>query len=672
MHPRRLLAACLLATAVAATLRAQERDTTRATTRDTTRGHAVRLSPIVVTGAAVPLRARDVGFAFTVIEAGELSTTRPLYAADVLRDQPGAFIDEAAGPGGPTIVRLRGGEEVFTQILMDGVQVNQEGGFFDFLGFPLTNVERIEIARGPQSALYGSSAVSGVVQLITRRGEPGPPRVTFATEGGGSTEHGGTFRGNATASGGSESLRYSLGGGASYSRGIYALPHDTWTRDASLRLDATPGPRWDLSGTFRWVDVETKLPVRDPGATRVPLDPNARDDRDRFVASAGASLRATPSWTHSLTTSLYHEAFLFEDQFDDVASMGPFPFFVFDASFRFIADFSRYTADYVGSHRLAPGGALDALTVTYGARFEREDLAQRITGDFEDNISFGRNSGALFGEVQAALARRVSLLAGVRLERFEGLPAEVTPRVSAVVEAVPDVVFLRGAAGRAYKAPNLQEQFVDNPFIASNPDLEPETSTSWELGAEVRPANGTVSIAAAYFRQQYRNLIRTVADEASSKQINRNLGAARAQGVEWAVRLRGADTWAVGADGAWIVTDVLDNAGLSPAAFPLDSVLPFRPAVTAGAFIEVRPSGRVTARLRVRAIGSQVVLSERFSGSREHISPYAILGLNLDVGASARLGFYARLDNLFDTTYQTAFDRRGIPRTVAVGVRVHN
>lgn len=671
MHPVRFAAVITLVLTTPAP--GQERDTTTVAPPDSAPRAAAQLSPVVVTATTVPLRASEIGFAVTLIDADELATTRPLYAADALRDRPGSFIDEAAGPGGPTIVRLRGGEEVFTQILMDGVQINQSGGFFDFQGFTLTNVERVEVARGPQSALFGSSAMAGVVQFITQAGARGAPRFTFSGEGGGAQEHGGTFRATTTVRGGSERLHYSLGGGATYTRGIYALPNDTWTRDVSLRLDATPDPRWELAGTFRFVGIDTKLPVRDAGATRVPLDPNARDERDRIIASASASFHATPQWTHRLTTSVYREHFLFEDTFDDVASEGPFPFFVFDASFIFKSVLWRNVVEYVGAHRLRPGGALEGLTIAYGARWEREDLTDRTGGDFgEGELPLDRHSSALFAEAQASFASRVSLLTGLRLEKFQGLATEFTPRASVVVEAVPDVLFLRGAAGRAYKAPNLQQQFLDNPFIVSNPDLEPETSTSWEAGAELRPAGAAVSVGIGYFRQHYRNLIRTVADTASTKQINRNLGAARSQGVEWEVRFRPDDRWTLGAGGVWIVTDIVDNAGLSSAEFPVDSALPFRPALVGGAFVEARPTRRVTARARVQLVGTQIVLSERFSGSREEIDPYALVGLNVDVGLTDRVGFYVRVDNLLDTDYETAFDRRGIPRTVAVGVRVNN
>ena len=151
-----LISAVLLAPFLAVPpVAAQQRDTTTAVGDSTDVPLPTDvLAAITVTGVLNPAPRNRLGFALSVITPQNLLAEPRLYAADALRLLPGAFIDEANGPGGPTIIRLRGGEEVFTQILMDGVQLNENGGFFDFLGYTLTNVDRIEVARGPQSAIY--------------------------------------------------------------------------------------------------------------------------------------------------------------------------------------------------------------------------------------------------------------------------------------------------------------------------------------------------------------------------------------------------------------------------------------------------------------------------------------------------------------------------------------
>ncbi|MCH7565469.1 MAG: TonB-dependent receptor, partial [Gemmatimonadetes bacterium] len=338
----------ILLVASVAVVSGQSADSVGTQEADTTR--ALPLPPLVVTGTKVPIRANKVGFRISVLRAEELEARRLAYAFDGLRELAGSYIDEAAGPGGPAIVRLRGGDEVFTQILLDGVQMNENGGFFDFQGLVLSNLDRVEVAKGPQSALYGSSAVSGVVQFLTPRGVPGTARLGFLAEGGDASGNGGSFKSSFDASGGSEAFQYSTGAGLAFNRGIYALAHDTWSGDVSLRGDLVTNDELEWTGQFRFVRYEGNLPVRDPGATRVPLDPNARNARSRIVSSVGARFEPSAAWSHELKGTLYWESFLFSDRFDDVMLADGDPF-VFDASFDFDTSLRRPGLEYAATYR---------------------------------------------------------------------------------------------------------------------------------------------------------------------------------------------------------------------------------------------------------------------------------------------------------------------------------
>ena len=641
---------------------AQVRDTTAV---DTTR---VNLAPIVVTAARVPVRSDRLGFTMSVLDAEALRLRRPASAAEALRGLGGTFIDEANGPGGPAIVRLRGGEEVFTQILIDGVPINQNGGFFDLLGFAPGNLERIEVVRGPQSALYGSSAVSGVVQFLTRRGMVGPPRMFVSGEGSGSTTNGGGYRGHFEVAGGSPAVRYSAGAGWTYNRGIFDLPNDAKTRDASVRLDAQASTRLELTGVFRFTGVDAKLPVRDPGATRVPLDPTAQNGRDRTIASATAKFAQTPQLHHQIRASHYREDFVYDDVRDGLPE--GLPVFVFDATFRLDSRLRRSAIEYAGDYRA--GGALsDDVIVSWGARFEHEALDDTTSGDFTGKVDLERGSTAGFAELLVRPSPWLDLLAGARIEKYDGLDAAVTPRASAVVRIVPARFSLRFATGRAYKAPNLQDQYADNPFIVGNPDLEPETSTSFEAGVDLSSADGRVAGSITVFHQRFEDLIRTVPFD-ETRQQNRNLGASRSRGIEWRVTVQPSAMWAVGIDGTWLRTRIDDASGLSPDAFPVGDELPFRPRAVAGAWLQIEPLRNVTARVRASHVGEQTVLSERFGGDRVRLDGYTLAGLLLDWSVNADWSLYGRIDNLFDASYETAFDRRGLPATAAIGFRWQN
>jgi outer membrane cobalamin receptor len=661
----------------AASVSAQVRDTTRTTALDSTR--AVPLAPIVVTAIHVPVRADRLGFAVSVLDAATIRRDRPANAVDALRSVQGVFVEEAAGPGGPTIVRLRGGEEVFTRILVDGVPINQNGGFFDFQGLSFGNLDRIEVARGPQSAVHGSSAVSGVVNFLTRAGQPGEPQLAASVGGSAASGDGGGYRARSEMWGGSNRVRYSTGVGYSYDRGFFDKPHDTRSTEASLRLDAAVSDRVDLTGTLRFAGVDAMLPVRDPGATRAPLDPNARSERNRLISSLVSRVHQGRV-DHSLRGTLYRESFVYDDRFDGVTEEQQYPFFIFDANFRLDSRLLRTGLEYTGSFRTGAEGS--DVAVTWGGLVEHEDLEDATSGDFPASMQqLDRSSIAGFGELLVTPTPWLDLLAGARVERYEGLSSVVTPRASAVIDLMPlfgstadsRLLSLRFAAGRAYKAPNLQDQFLENPFILSNPGLEPETSTSIEAGIEAHSLAGRVSAGLTAFRQQFEDLIRTVAtDDPDGRQQNRNLGSSRATGVEWNVTVRARPGLALGTDGTWVRTRIIDNSGLSNDAFPVGESLPGRPDITAAAFVEANLGSAVRASVRTRYIGEQTVLTERFSGARVEIDPYTITGLTLNWDATREWTLWTRFDNLFGTDYQTAFDRPGIPATASIGMEWRN
>lgn len=638
---------------------------------DTLAEAPIRLAPVTVTAARVPVRTDRVGFALSVIEPELLEPGRRLYAVDALRDLPAAFVDEANGPGGPTIVRLRGGEEVFTQIMVDGIKINQNGGFFDFQGLALNNVGRVEVARGPQSALYGSSAVSGVVNILTPRGQAGPTRLTLAAEGATAAGDGGSYRVGGTASGGNERATFSGGLGTAFNRGIYEVPNDTRTYDASLRADVTPSAAFDLTGTVRVAMIESGLPVRDPGVTRVPLDPNARTERDRLVTTVQGRYAHPSGLTHQIRGSAYRELFVYDDQRDDVAGTTEFEGFVFDADFRLEDVLWRATVEYLGTYAVRPRGPGTRVSLSYGSQWEREDLHDQTSGEFGDGQQrFARDAVSGFAEVLVEGSTGFGVTAGARIEKYEGLDAELVPRASAAWSLVPGRLTVKAAAGRAFKAPNLQEQFLDNPFIRSNPDLAAETSTSWEVGGEVRSEGGGTRLQITYFQQDFDNLIRSVALEGTNQQINRNLGKSEARGMEWSARFRLDPQVLLGTDGSWASTEVVDNSGLSAEGFPEGEELPFRPDWVWNAFIEVEPTSGLVVEARGSRVGSQTVLTERFSGDRVEIDPYVLVELAGRYRVSPTWQLRARIQNLLDTSYETGFDRPGFPFTASVGVRV--
>src|SRR2546425_759951 len=234
------------------------------------------LNPVLVTATRVPTPVDAVTAAVTVVSGRELQLRGIRTVAEALRTVPGAAVVETGSYGGQTSLFLRGGESDYVKVLVDGVPWNQPGGAFDFADLTTDNVDRIEIVRGPASVLYGSDAVTGVIQIFTRTGS-GAPRVTAAARAGtyGSAEY------ETGLAGGGSRASYSVTVSRFRSDGLYPYNNQYRNTVVSSRVRLAPDDRADASLTYRWGDDTYHFPTNGAGQ---PVDSN------QFSAERGPSL----------------------------------------------------------------------------------------------------------------------------------------------------------------------------------------------------------------------------------------------------------------------------------------------------------------------------------------------------------------------------------------------
>src|SRR5256712_192383 len=228
----------------------------------------VILKPVVVTATRVPVPADVVASAVTVLRGADLEAQGIRTAAEALETVPGAHVAETGSFGGQTSLFMRGGESDYTKVLLDGVPLNEAGGFIDLAHLTTDNVDRIEVVRGPVSVLYGTDAVTGVVQVFTRTGR-GNPRM-------GAELRGGTYGATAVALdivGGSQHLSYSARVSRFSADGLYPLNNDYRNKIGIARIQVTPDARSDASLTYRYGDDIYHFPTDGTGA---PVDSNQR------------------------------------------------------------------------------------------------------------------------------------------------------------------------------------------------------------------------------------------------------------------------------------------------------------------------------------------------------------------------------------------------------------
>jgi vitamin B12 transporter len=627
------------------------------------------LQEIVVTADRSPTPLARVVAATTVITGEELRARGVYSIEDALRQVPGAAVVPTGSFGGVGSLFLRGGESDFTKVLIDGVPVNQPGGAFNFGTLTTDNIERIEVVRGPASVLYGSDAVTGVVQIFTRRG-------TGKVRGEASLQAGtfGTAWGEAGASGGSDQVSYSANLFRFSSDGTYPFNNGYRNTVGSGLVTVHPDSQTDLTLSARLGDNTVHFPTDFAG---VPSDSNQRTLQTGTALGLELGRRVSDGAEMRVFLASYNESAGADNAKDSPGdTLG---FYASQSQSRLL----RRSVDARGIFQPAR-----SLRVTAGAQAEFEDLSEFNRAEFNlgsgatvtEDLPFAairRNVGG-YAQVGLDLSARSLVNVGMRVDDNQGFGTHFTYRVG-VVSAVGGGFRLRGSVGSAFKEPSIRENFANAPFELGNPDLKPEQSGSWEVGAEQSLARQRLTVAVTYFDQRFHNLIQYDGSAPTGHPNYQNVGEATSRGIEFVTELRAARQTTVTASYTWLRTNV-EDAGFAAGAGDV--------------FVEGKPlirrpthSLRFDGRTRI-ADRAGVGLAVNYVGERDDVdfrgfpSVRATLGAYVQVDADAsvdllrpragRLGFTAtgRVENMLDSQYQTVIGFPGRGRTVLVGARI--
>jgi vitamin B12 transporter len=645
---------CLFPAAVGA-LRAQD-------AADTT-----GLADIIVTSTAVPMPADAVAAAVTVLAGDDLRARGIRFVQDALAEVPGFFVVQPGSFGAVSSLFARGGESDYVKVLVDGVPANQPGGGFDFATLSTDNVERIEIVRGPSSVVHGSDAVTGVVQIVTRRGR-GPVRASASAEAGtfGATDV------EASAAGGGSRAGWSAGGSRFGTSGTYPFNNDLTAHTVSARVAGRPGAASDASLALRYAWNTFHFPTDGGG---VPVDSNQFSRGRALTAGLQAGQWLGKRIEARLAVALSRTRYEFDDRMDHAGDTSGFAY----ASDRRL-DAGRRSADARINVRAFPSGV-----VTLGAHYELEHERQQGTlisnfggGPFEEAqppFDRRRSNWAPYAQGIMELPGGPGVNAGVRVDDNEAFGTFFTWRAGAAWR-LRTGTRLRVSAGTAFKAPTFSENYAASPFEVGNPALEPERTRSWEVGAEQALLRGILSLSAAYFDQRFRNLIQYVSAEPGAPTYE-NLGAADSRGIETGATVRPADGVTLSATYTRLHTRVTDaGASLSP-GFAAGERLIRRPSHSGRIGAAWRAGERAVVSASALLIGGRDDVDfSAFPASRVRLPAYQVVDLSADVtvlGASAGrvgLALTARLENALDATYLTVVGFPGRGRTLYAGGRV--
>ncbi len=578
---------------------------------------------IVVSANRVATEAQEVGSSVSVITAEEIELRGGSTLADLLRTIPGLEVARGGGPGQVTSVFLRGGSSSHTLVLVDGVRVNAPAtGAFDFADLATDLVDRVEIVRGPQSTLYGSEAMAGVISIITRRGGPG-------------------FRLSALAEAGElDHRRWRLGvDGGSGRFDVAAAVSDESTGGVSAAVVQPPAEDdpFDLASAT----ARLGLALGDDG--RIGLDLRAFD---ATVANDGFDFFAGPvddlnrlQERRGLTASLR-----FQEQLgkrwnqtvvggwndDDLAGSD--------------ADdlFSNFAVDGRSVELSAQSDVALSANDTLSFGFSWEERQVVSAGSFDQSVDLR----SVFVHHAGSVGDGLHLTAGLRHDDHSQFGGETTWRLSASWSVGREGrTRLHGTAGSGFKAPTLNDLFF--PFF-SNPGLSPETSRGFDLGVERALLGGRLTLDVTWFDTDFDDLI--AFDFATF--TPQNVAEAASAGVELTLGYRPGEGFQLAASHTWNETE--DRGTGQPLAR--------------------RPENRSTLELyfrpleRLRGAATLVAVRDRIDSDGSEMDDYERADLTLRWRASEAFEPYLRLENVFDEDYEEVNGFTTPGRVAVVGV----
>ncbi|MBN7796368.1 TonB-dependent receptor plug domain-containing protein [Parahaliea mediterranea] len=603
-------------------------------------GEAAGLETTLVTGTYSPLAAEQLVSSVSVLDAGELAQLNKRNLGDVLRTVPGLLVEEQGGPGGLTVVSVRGGEPNFTQVLLDGVPLNDptnsRGGSYDFGNIDIAGIERIEVVRGPQSVVYGSDALAGVINLISRDpGQAGAPTLRLAAGERGFRDY------RLSAAGELDTLSAAVTLGRRESGEQVAGS----TRDndsANLRLAWTPGERHRVSAGYRYLDGERgAYPEQSGGPLLATTD--ALDTSD--YTDETLSLAWDADWAGHWHSRVAASRFEHEESFvsPGVAPYAAVPPNAADTEFR------RDLLSWVNT--LVPAAGY-RLNLGFDYRDEAGDSAGYLDYGFALPVNFelDRQTAGAFVDLHATPLESLVLQASVRRDEPDDYAGETTTRLGLRYQFHAGLALLANW-GEAFKLPSF---FALGHPLVGNPGLEPETGEGWDLGLQWRPSPA-LELGVTGFFNRYRNLV----DFDPEAFVNVNRREVESRGSEWQLHWTPAETLSLHAQVTHTDLEVVGE----------DVELLGRPEWKAGAWLAWRLRPRWHSTLDYQWTGEAAAASLH-SGATvvSELPDYHRLDWNLRWQARDNLGLELGVDNLLDEDYLTGVGFPAPGRTLRVAV----
>ncbi|WP_185983283.1 TonB-dependent receptor plug domain-containing protein [Aureimonas mangrovi] len=589
---------------------------------------SLQLDEVVVSANLVPTPLTKVGSAVTAVEGEELEHRQTRLVSDVLREIPGVAVNRAGPVGQFTQVRIRGSESNQTLVLIDGIRVNDPSADseFDFAHLLAQEVERVEVLRGPQSALYGSDAIGGVINIVTRRGS-GAPTVRIRAEGGSF----GTAMGQASVSAGDETYDFIASGAGYRTDGISIASEARGNSERDgyenatgfAKLNLRPSEIFELSLVGRYVDYKADGDDFFGGIGAVDADIET-DGKQFFGRAEGKLSLLDGRWDHIFGLGYTR------NERDTTTETTPYGFTGETRRVDYQTNFSFDTPALFDTTHIS----------TFAIQHEENSaVSENAFSSFDRTI----DTTGFVGQHQVTFADRLSLTGSLRHDDNDIFEDADTYRLTGAYSFLETGTKLRASFGTGVKNPTLYELYGYSEDYRGNPDLQPEEARGWDVGIDQTLWDGLAFIEATYFDQRIENLI------TGSGQTSINLpGESKIDGVELGLTLQLLD--GLTARAAYTRTNGEDADG---------DELVRRPRDIASLNLDYRfgEEERAGVNLGIIYNGSQkdLFFDEFFASQVVELDSYVLVNVAGSYRLTDNAEIYGRVENLFDEGYEEVF-----------------
>ena len=609
------------------------------------------LPETVVFANRVAVPSREVGSSVTVITGEEMEERQIRVVADALRDVPGVSVSRTGPRGGFTQVRIRGNEGNHTKVFIDGVEVNDPSGDveFDFAHLLAADIERVEIIRGPQSALWGSDAIGGVINVITKRGKSGT-RASGYLEAGSFD----TYSGNAALRGAGKNYRYALSGSFLKTQGVnmsrLGSEKDGY-KNGTLNVSGAVDPNESLELSVNGMYIKNYV-QSDPQSftTGLFFDGDLERNGEQFYGRAQAKLKTFGGqWEHIFGGSYT------KTNFDNLV----------DKTFSSSNSGGKTRLDYQTNLFISSPDTFAEHTITFYAEYTHESFKNELATFAAANQEQSTNAASVAGEYLVGLGQRMFLTGSLRYDDNDRFKNATTGRVTGAYVHPESKTRIHTSFGTGVKNPGFFELFgfIPGTFIP-NANLKPEDSWGWDLGIEQKFLQERLVMDITYFRSVLTDEIVTVflpGGPPFLTTVANQTGESTRQGLE--ISAAAAITRSLNLTAAYTYTDAKDPDGRDEVRRPKN--------IASLVLNYLLPSRKGNVNLNIQYNGPMEDFDfSTFSATRRTLHGYTLVTLASRYNINKSVQLFGRIENLLDQDYEEVFSAQSPGIGVFAGIRL--